>query len=107
LIASTSSIGPSPSERSVARLSGRSAACGVDGAGPGLHERPAGVRARSTINRGDSGGPLLVPGPCEVGVRQVGVTSLGADSTTELDPGFQSLPVAAAWIEGAIDSLPG
>lgn len=67
----------------------------------------AGVRDRSTINRGDSGGPLLVPGPCGVGVRQVGVTSLGADSTTELYAGFQSLPVAAEWIQEAIDSLPG
>lgn len=65
-----------------------------------------GVRHRSTINRGDSGGPLLVPGPCDVGVRQVGVTSLGADSPTRLYAGFTSVPVEADWLARAITSLP-
>jgi len=64
-----------------------------------------GVRSRSTINRGDSGGPLLVRGPCGVGSRQVGVTSLGADSTTKLYAGFTSIPVEADWIANAIQSL--
>jgi secreted trypsin-like serine protease len=63
-----------------------------------------GVRSRSTINRGDSGGPLLVRGPCG-GFRQVGVTSLGSDSTTKLYAGFTSIPVEADWIETAIQSL--
>jgi len=63
-----------------------------------------GVRPRSTINRGDSGGPLLVPGPCG-GFRQVGVTSLGSDSTTKLYAGLTSIPVEADWIATAIRSL--
>ncbi len=64
-----------------------------------------GVKARSTINRGDSGGPLLVGGRCGVGFRQVGVTSLGSDSRTKLYAGFTSIPVEADWIGGAIKSL--
>jgi secreted trypsin-like serine protease len=64
-----------------------------------------GVRDRSTINRGDSGGPLLVRGRCGAGLRQVGVTSLGADSTTRLYAGFTSVPVEAGWIAAAVASL--
>jgi secreted trypsin-like serine protease len=64
-----------------------------------------GVRRNSTINRGDSGGPLLVRGRCGVGLLQVGVTSLGSDSTTKLYAGFTSIPVEADWIAGAIASL--
>jgi secreted trypsin-like serine protease len=65
-----------------------------------------GVRSRSTINRGDSGGPLLAGGPCGAGFRQVGVTSLGSDSTTKLYAGFTSIPVESDWIATAIRSLP-
>ncbi|MGH9212511.1 MAG: S1 family peptidase [Acidimicrobiales bacterium] len=65
-----------------------------------------GVRFRSTINRGDSGGPLLVRGECGGGYQQVGVTSLGSDSTTRLYAGFTSIPVEADWIADAIESLP-
>jgi secreted trypsin-like serine protease len=62
-----------------------------------------GIRPRSTINRGDSGGPLLV---CERGrFRQVGITSLGSDSTAKLYAGFTSIPVVADWIADAIESL--
>lgn len=64
-----------------------------------------GVRHRSTINRGDSGGPLLVRAGC--GTRQVGVTSLGADSTTKLYTGFTSIPVEHRWLVTAIGSLRG
>jgi secreted trypsin-like serine protease len=63
------------------------------------------VRDRSTINRGDSGGPLLVRGRCGAGLRQVGVTSLGADSTTRLYAGFTSIPVEAGWIAAAVAPL--
>jgi secreted trypsin-like serine protease len=62
-----------------------------------------GLRFHSTINRGDSGGPLLVR--TGHGFRQVGVTSLGSDSTTKLYAGFTSIPVERAWLEAAIDSL--
>jgi len=62
-----------------------------------------GVRHRSTINRGDSGGPLLLHTGC--GFRQVGVTSLGADSTTKLYAGFTSIPIERQWLTTAIDSL--
>jgi secreted trypsin-like serine protease len=65
-----------------------------------------GVRDRSTINRGDSGGPLLVQRRCGAGFQQVGVTSLGSDSTTKLYAGFTSIPVEVHWIAGAIRSLP-
>jgi secreted trypsin-like serine protease len=64
-----------------------------------------GVESRSTINRGDSGGPLLVPGPNGRGQRQVAVTTLGADSTTKLYAGFTSIPTEADWIAEAIESL--
>jgi secreted trypsin-like serine protease len=64
-----------------------------------------GVEDRSTINRGDSGGPLLVPGPRGRGFRQVGVTTLGSDSTTKLYAGFTSIPTEADWIAQAIESL--
>jgi secreted trypsin-like serine protease len=65
-----------------------------------------GVSDRSTINRGDSGGPLLVRGGCGAGLRQVGVTSLGSDSRAQLHAGFASIPVEVHWIAGAIRSLP-
>jgi secreted trypsin-like serine protease len=63
-----------------------------------------GTRYRSTINRGDSGGPLLVRDPRGF-FRQAGVTALGADSTTRLYAGFTSIPVERGWIEAAIRSL--
>jgi secreted trypsin-like serine protease len=63
-----------------------------------------GVRARSTVNRGDSGGPLLVRDRRGV-LRQVGVTALGSDSTTKLYAGFTSIPIERKWVESAIRSL--
>lgn len=62
-----------------------------------------GVRDNGTINRGDSGGPLLTRDRC--GFVQVGVTSLGSDSTTKLYAGFTSIPVEATWLADAIDAL--
>lgn len=64
-----------------------------------------GVRTRSTINRGDSGGPLLVRSGWTGAFRQVGVTTLGSDSTLNLHAGFTSIPVEADWIAAAITSL--
>ena len=63
-----------------------------------------GTRLRSTVNRGDSGGPLLVRDG-RGGFRQVGVTALGSDSTTKLYAGFTSIPVERKWIDAAIRSL--
>jgi trypsin len=63
-----------------------------------------GVRFRSTINRGDSGGPLLVQDRSGA-FRQVGVAALGSDSKTKLYAGFTSIPVERNWIAGAIRSL--
>ncbi|HWN21492.1 MAG TPA: trypsin-like serine protease [Gaiellaceae bacterium] len=63
-----------------------------------------GIRARSTVNRGDSGGPLLVRDRSG-GFRQVGVTALGSDSRIKLYAGFTSIPVERKWIEAAIRSL--
>jgi secreted trypsin-like serine protease len=63
-----------------------------------------GTRFRSTINRGDSGGPLLLRDRRGT-LRQVGVTALGSDSTTKLYAGFTSIPVERKWIAGAIRSL--
>ena len=63
-----------------------------------------GTRLRSTINRGDSGGPLLVRDQRGV-FRQVGVTALGSDSTTKLYAGFTSIPVERKWIDAAIRAL--
>jgi secreted trypsin-like serine protease len=63
-----------------------------------------GVRPRSTINRGDSGGPLLVRDP-NGAFRQVGVTSLSADSNVKLYAGFTSIPLERRWIATAIASL--
>lgn len=63
-----------------------------------------GTRFRSTVNRGDSGGPLLVRDR-RGNFRQVGVTALGADSPTKLYAGFTSVPVERKWIAGAIRSL--
>ena len=65
-----------------------------------------GTRARSTVNRGDSGGPLLVRDQGGT-FRQLGVTALGADSKTKLYAGFTSIPVERSWIDGAIRSLAG
>jgi secreted trypsin-like serine protease len=65
-----------------------------------------GTRPNSTINRGDSGGPLLIREGCR-SFRQVGVTSLGADSTTKLYAGFTSIPIESTWLAGAIESLRG
>ena len=63
-----------------------------------------GVRSRSTVNRGDSGGPLIVRDRRGV-LRQVGVTALGSDSRTKLYAGFTSIPVERKWLEAAIRSL--
>jgi secreted trypsin-like serine protease len=63
-----------------------------------------GVRSGSTVNRGDSGGPLLVRDR-RGAFRQVGVTALGADSKTKLYAGFTSVPVERKWIEAAVRSL--
>ena len=63
-----------------------------------------GVRSRSTVNRGDSGGPLLVRDRRGV-FRQVGVTALGSDSTTKLYAGFTSIPVERKWLGAAISGL--
>jgi secreted trypsin-like serine protease len=63
-----------------------------------------GVRLRATVNRGDSGGPLLVRDRRGT-VRQVGVTALGSDSTTKLYAGFTSIPVERKWLDAAIQSL--
>jgi secreted trypsin-like serine protease len=63
-----------------------------------------GVRSRSTVNRGDSGGPLLVRDRGGA-FRQVGVTALGSDSTRKLYAGFTSIPVERRWVGGAIRSL--
>ena len=63
-----------------------------------------GTRPRSTINRGDSGGPLLVRDG-RGAFRQVGVTALGADSTVKLYAGFTSIPVERNWVGTAIRSL--
>ena len=65
-----------------------------------------GVRPRSTVNHGDSGGPLLVEDRSGA-FRQVGVTSLGADSKAKLYAGFTSVPLERRWIGGAITSLRG
>ncbi|MGH3083543.1 MAG: S1 family peptidase [Gaiellaceae bacterium] len=62
-----------------------------------------GMRLRSTINRGDSGGPLLARDR-RGAFRQVGVTALGSDSTTKLYAGFTSIPVERKWIDAAIRS---
>jgi len=63
-----------------------------------------GTRLRSTINRGDSGGPLLIRDR-RGAFRQVGVTALGSDSTTKLYAGFTSIPVERKWIDAAIRSF--
>lgn len=90
----------------------RDASCGRDvfWTRPTYYDRTTictkGVKARSTINRGDSGGPLLVRDR-RGGVRQVGVTSLGADSKVKLYAGFTSIPLERKWIAGAIAALPG
>jgi secreted trypsin-like serine protease len=63
-----------------------------------------GVRHDATVNRGDSGGPLLLRDHCG-GWRQVGVTSLGADSEVKRYAGYTSIPVEANWITEAIEAL--
>jgi secreted trypsin-like serine protease len=88
----------------------RDASCGVDvfWTRPTYNARTnictKGTKLRSTINRGDSGGPLLVR-DARGTFRQVGVTALGADSTTKLYAGFTSVPVERKWIAAAIRSL--
>jgi secreted trypsin-like serine protease len=88
----------------------RDASCGRDvfWTRPTFYDRTTictkGVRPRSTINRGDSGGPLLVRDG-HGGLRQVGVTTLGADSTVKLYAGFTSIPLERKWIATAIASL--
>ncbi|HET9541992.1 MAG TPA: trypsin-like serine protease [Acidimicrobiales bacterium] len=64
-----------------------------------------GLRSRSSINRGDSGGPLLVRGWWDCAFRPVGVTALGSDSTMDLYAGFTSIPVEAGWIAQSIKAL--
>jgi secreted trypsin-like serine protease len=99
-------------EASELRVSGqtviRDSACGKDvfwrpPYGARTNVCTKGTRARSTINRGDSGGPLLVRDGD--GFRQVGVTALGSDSTTKLYAGFTSIPVERTWLDLAIQSL--
>jgi trypsin len=63
-----------------------------------------GIRFRSTVNRGDSGGPLLVRDRGGA-FRQVGVTALGSDSRTKLYAGFTSIPVERKWVDAARRSL--
>ena len=89
----------------------RDAACGTDVFWlPPFNARTnictKGAKPRSTVNRGDSGGPLLVRDPSGT-FRQVGVTALGADSRTRLYAGFTSVPVERTWIAAAIRSLRG
>lgn len=64
-----------------------------------------GLRSRSTINRGDSGGPLLVRHGWTGAFRQVGVTTLGSDSTLKLYAGFTTIATEADWIAQTIRSL--
>jgi secreted trypsin-like serine protease len=58
----------------------------------------------SSVNHGDSGGPLLRPDG-RGGFTQVGVTSLGSDNTAILLGSFTSVPVESTWITRAIESL--
>jgi secreted trypsin-like serine protease len=86
------------------------ASCGTDGfwTRPTYNTRTniytKGLRLRSTVNRGDSGGPLLIQDP-RGGFRQVGVTALGSDSTTRLYAGFTSIPIERKCMRAAIQSL--
>lgn len=87
----------------------RDASCGTDVFFvPPMSDRTTictkGVESRSTVNHGDSGGPLLVRDRSG-GIRQVGVTSLGADSKVKLYAGFTSIPLERRWIASAIASL--
>jgi secreted trypsin-like serine protease len=88
----------------------RDASCGRDvfWTRPTYYDRTnictKGVRSRSTVNRGDSGGPLLVRDRGGA-FRQVGVTALGSDSTTKLYAGFTSIPAERKWLDAAIGSL--
>ena len=87
----------------------RDASCGTDVFFvPPMFDRTTictkGVELRSTVNHGDSGGPLLVRDRSG-GFRQVGVTSLGADSKVKLYAGFTSIPLERRWITSAIASL--
>jgi secreted trypsin-like serine protease len=88
----------------------RDASCGTDvfWTRPTYNRRTnictKGVRVRATVNRGDSGGPLLVRDP-RGGFRQIGVTALGSDSTTKLYAGFTSIPVERNWMRAAVRSL--
>jgi secreted trypsin-like serine protease len=87
----------------------RDASCGTDVFWvPPMFDRTTictkGIRPRSTVNHGDSGGPLLVRDGSG-SFRQVGVTSLGADSKVKLYAGFTSVPLERNWIARAIASL--
>jgi hypothetical protein len=62
------------------------------------------TNGNSTINRGDSGGPLLISNG-KGGFTQVGVTSLAADNPKKLDSAFTSIPAERTWITGAIRRL--
>jgi secreted trypsin-like serine protease len=86
----------------------------AEGCGPDIFFNPpaygpttictVGIRNMSSINRGDSGGPLLLRDR-HGGFRQVGVVTLGSDSTDPIIAGFTSIPVEAAWLAGAIEGL--
>lgn len=88
----------------------------AEGCGPAIFFNPpafgpttictVGLGNRSTVNRGDSGGPLLVRDSCGH-FRQAGVLSLGSDSSDPLVAGYTSIPVEARWIADAIDQLRG
>jgi secreted trypsin-like serine protease len=62
------------------------------------------TNAKSTVNHGDSGGPLLISNG-KGGFTQVGVTSLAADNPKKLDGAFISIPAERAWINSAIRRL--
>jgi trypsin len=60
--------------------------------------------AKSTVNLGDSGGPLLILDG-KGGFTQVGLTSLVTDNPKVLGGAFTSIPAERAWISEAIRLL--
>ncbi len=59
----------------------------------------------SSINHGDSGGPLLLWDKATATFKQVGVASLGSDNPKKLYGGFTSVPFERAWIDSAMGEL--